>query len=76
MTYFRCGGPFSAPTGWAFSVDVRYCGRCAREFYAWFRDRMARMSRPWSKRKGDGACFALEVTTSIGAARTHGEVVP
>jgi hypothetical protein len=93
---FVCAGPWSAPTGHVFSVDVRnplaataapgasqgapggapapgaalaplrvehvfYCGRCAREFYAFFRGRMISMSSSRASRPD----FAAAAATSI-----------
>ena len=58
LTCFRCHGPYHPATGWAFLPDVAYCGRCAREFAAWYKSRMRQMSRPDSD-------FALAASTSI-----------
>ena len=57
---FACAGPWSAPTGWVISRDLRvyYCGRCARVFATFFKERMRSMSRP-------GRDFALAAATSI-----------
>lgn len=57
---FKCSGPWSEATGHVFQSGVRYCGRCAREFFgAFYRPRMIRMSRPESD-------FAAAAMTSIG----------
>jgi hypothetical protein len=38
---YKCHGPQHPATGWHFAPGVDYCGRCAREFAAWYRERMA-----------------------------------
>lgn len=61
MRCFKCGGPWSEPTGHVFRKDVFYCGPCAREFFAsFYRPRMKSMSRPDHD-------FAAAASTSLGA---------
>jgi len=66
MECFKCHGPYHPATGHRFRAGVVYCGRCAREFHAWYKARMKAMSRPDSD-------FAMAASTSIRPPQTKEE---
>jgi hypothetical protein len=66
---YKCHGPRHPATGWHFAPGVDYCGRCAREFAAWYVARMApRLPRKPERRRVQ-AEFYDEAATSIRPPR-------
>ena len=58
-----CGGPAHEATGWVLNprTGKMLCGRCAKEFAKWYKERMSRMSH----RKGGCESFSESAAKSI-----------
>lgn len=77
MECLQCKGPYSEATGHAFTETAVLCGRCAREFYGWYKQRMLSMNRvkppsekSWNevavqKRAEDGGVVVSEETRAL-----------
>jgi len=65
LTCFKCQGPYHPATGWFFMPGVVYCGRCAREFGAWYKARMRQMS---ARKLKLGGAFTAAACTSVRPA--------
>lgn len=57
-----CGGPFHEATGWVLQAEpfVGLCGRCAKDFAAWYKGRMTMMSIIPSKQKALAKKLGME----------------
>ena len=66
MRCAACKGVYHPITGHVFTEETVLCGPCAREFYKWYKLRMAQMDHPTKKSKG--GTFSAAVVKSI-----HGE---
>lgn len=58
-----CGGPAHEATGWVLNpkTGAMLCGRCAKEFARWYKERMQNMSRS----KGGCEAFSEAASKSI-----------
>ena len=66
VTCIYCKGPVSLPTAWVLSNKnnklVIFCGRCAKDFARWYKNRMCQFSH---KLKGQTVSFSEAAMSSI-----------
>ena len=60
-----CGGPYHPATGHVHSETCVLCGRCAINFYWWYRDRMTKMSEPRKEGRRARPSFTEAAATSV-----------